>query len=414
MIPTTSTSGSTWTNGVYQESLTCWAWGDPGYCGPNPIVGPTNSINFSYGWTDIYQQQNISSLLPNSGTGLVVTGYNFGFMAKNGNGWDDGRTDLLFAYVQFNTPTGGTLFNHTHNLTSQFNWTQFNYSPNFTTPYRTAEIGSVRYGFVGADNNYWAGPYGPEIMNISFGLKYMPDPCITNPLSSPSCPGFSSALASRTTAPVTAESTAVTTTTATPTTAAAPTVISLLPPTSGTSSTASRSSMTTSRLESIARAVNDAVANTVQSTIQQSQDQARQAEQISQDTAAVSVAIGAPRMGATDSAAENPAAGMTRPGDPSVAARGLTTPPQQDIPVESKPQPRNVQPPAELAGGISVTAFQAAVDITAYTNLALRDATFYAPREIYRGQQTVDNRQALRGLGSDQRHQDMVDQQYRR
>ena len=83
-------------------------------------------------------------------------------------------------------------------------------------------------------------------------------------------------------------------------------------------------------------------------------------------------------------------------------------------PVESRPQPRSVQPPAELAGGPSVVAFQTSVDITSYTNLALRDSQFYAPREIYRGQQTVDNRQALRGLGTDRLHQDMVNQQWRR
>ena len=83
-------------------------------------------------------------------------------------------------------------------------------------------------------------------------------------------------------------------------------------------------------------------------------------------------------------------------------------------PVEGRLQPRSVQPPAELAGGPSVVAFQTGVDITAYTNVVMRDAAFYAPREIYRGQQTVDNRQALRGLGTDRLHQDMIDQQWRR
>lgn len=97
-----------------------------------------------------------------------------------------------------------------------------------------------------------------------------------------------------------------------------------------------------------------------------------------------------------------------------MAARGFTPViPQEPMP-EPKAQPRSTQPPAELAGGISVAQFQAAVDLTAYTSLVMRDAAFYAPREIYRGQQTVDNRQALRGLGTDRLHQEMVDQQYRR
>jgi hypothetical protein len=47
-------------------------------------------------------------------------------------------------------------------------------------------------GFVGRDNNFWAGTYGPEIYNVNFSLKYSvkPDPCIADPLSSPTCPGY--------------------------------------------------------------------------------------------------------------------------------------------------------------------------------------------------------------------------------
>ena len=48
------TNNSAWAGAVYQQSLTCWAWGDPGYCGPQPIVRPGGSINFSYGSSYIY------------------------------------------------------------------------------------------------------------------------------------------------------------------------------------------------------------------------------------------------------------------------------------------------------------------------------------------------------------------------
>jgi hypothetical protein len=50
----------------------------------------------------------------------------------------------------------------------------------------------------------------------------------------------------------------------------------------------------------------------------------------------------------------------------------------------------------------------------AYTNYMLRDVAFYAPKEIYRNQKTVDNTRALRQLSSDRLHQEMVEQQYRR
>lgn len=200
IVQTTPQGGPTpWVNGVYQNSLTCWGWGDPGYCGPNPIVRPGDSINFSYGSTYLYQQQAVSSLLP-SATGLQVTGYNFGFMAKNGNGWDDGRTDNLMALVRFWDTTGGRsatnlLYGDVYSLNYKFNWTSFDYSKTFTTPLAVSSIGQVQYGFIGSDNNGWAGPYGPEIYNVSFSLKYKVDPCASNVLSSPSCPGYLDALA---------------------------------------------------------------------------------------------------------------------------------------------------------------------------------------------------------------------------
>ncbi len=192
---------SSWVNGVYQDNLTCWSWGDPGYCGPNAIVRPGNNINFSYGLTDLYQVQAISNVLPNSGTGLVVNGYNFSFTAKNGNGWDGGRLDTLSAYVNLYDLSGNIAYNKNYNLNYIFNWTNFNFSETFTTPLATSNLSNVRYGFVGGDNNFWAGPYGPEIYNISFSLKYSVDPCSVNVLSSPSCPGYLQAINSYSSTP---------------------------------------------------------------------------------------------------------------------------------------------------------------------------------------------------------------------
>ena len=200
IVQNTSQGGPTpWVNGVYQDNLTCWGWGDPGYCGPNAIVRPGGNINFSYGSTYLYQQQHISTLLP-SATGLQVTGYNFGFTAKNGNGWDDGRTDSLTALVRFWDNTGGRgstnlLYGDVYSLNYKFNWTTFDYSKTFTTPLAVPSIGQVQYGFIGSDNNGWAGPYGPELYNVSFSLKYKVDPCASNVLSSPTCPGYLEALA---------------------------------------------------------------------------------------------------------------------------------------------------------------------------------------------------------------------------
>ena len=188
--PTTTTSGSTWTNGVYQSSLTCWQGGDPGYCGPNAIVRPGNEINFSYGTTDLYQQVAIAQALPNSGTGLVVRGWNFGYTAKVGNGWDNGAYDYLQSYVQFRD-AGGTIKESWSSIhTTTHDWTTYNYSGTFTERYTTQNLTTARFGFIGRDNNYWAGPYGPEVNNVSFSLQYAPDPCVNSQLSSPQCPRF--------------------------------------------------------------------------------------------------------------------------------------------------------------------------------------------------------------------------------
>ena len=187
---------SPWVNGVYQPYLQCMYGGQPGNCGPNPSVTPLYSngyMVFSYGYTDLYQAQSIASVLPT--TGLRVNGYNFGFTAKNGSGWDDGRVDTLSAYVSFYGTDGKVKDYTNYDLNSKFDWTQFNYSKDFVSPYAAKDLSTVRYGFVGMDNNFWAGNYGPEIMNVNFSLKYSVDPCANNPLYSPSCPGYLDALA---------------------------------------------------------------------------------------------------------------------------------------------------------------------------------------------------------------------------
>ena len=191
---------STWQNaGTIGDPLTCWAQGDPGYCGPLPRVAAwgtgSNIINFSYGLTDLNQIVNIKNALPNSGTGLQVNGFNFGFSAKNGNGWDNGQPDQLSAYVNiYNNKNSAVLESYNYNLNGKYNWTQFYYSETFKSPYGVPSLGNAQYGFVGQDNNFWVGPYGPEITAVSFSLKYSVDPCATNPLYSPSCKGYMDAL----------------------------------------------------------------------------------------------------------------------------------------------------------------------------------------------------------------------------
>ena len=205
----TSTT-STWQNaGSIGQPLTCWQGGDPGYCGPLPRVAAwgtgSNIINFSYGLTNLNQTVNINTALTSAGTGLQVNGFNFSFQAKNGNGWDNGMQDYLTAYVNiYNNTNSKVLEAYNYDLNRRYNWTQFSYSETFKTPYASTNVGNAVYGFIGKDNNFWVGPYGPEITAVNFSLKYSVDPCTTNALSSPSCPGYLAALAKLAPTPVAA------------------------------------------------------------------------------------------------------------------------------------------------------------------------------------------------------------------
>jgi hypothetical protein len=73
---------------------------------------------------------------------------------------------------------------------------------------------------------------------------------------------------------------------------------------------------------------------------------------------------------------------------------------------------RNVQN-NEVAGNIDINSIAVIpVGFSAYT-IALADASFYQPKEIYRNQRTIDNRRALQNLRSDQLHEQMINQQWR-
>jgi len=182
---------STWNNGVYVNQL-CFGAGQPGNCGPNPSIREGNYINFSYGTADLNQVININRALAAGGTGVQLSGFNFGFMAKNGNGWDDARQDYLAAYVKLYNSGGGlaATYDYSAQTDRKYNWTNFNFSETFASPLAASNYSNAQVGFVGRDNNFWAGNYGPEIFNVSFSLKYRVDPCALNPAYSATCPKF--------------------------------------------------------------------------------------------------------------------------------------------------------------------------------------------------------------------------------
>jgi tryptophan 2,3-dioxygenase len=81
---------------------------------------------------------------------------------------------------------------------------------------------------------------------------------------------------------------------------------------------------------------------------------------------------------------------------------------------QSETVKKNVQP-NELAGGVDIAAMATQPKgFDVYATTILKDGAFYAPKDIYGNQKTVDNARALRSLSSDRLHQEMIDLQYRR
>ena len=73
---------------------------------------------------------------------------------------------------------------------------------------------------------------------------------------------------------------------------------------------------------------------------------------------------------------------------------------------------KNVQP-NELAGRVDIASMATQPQGYQAYAVAMPDASFYAPREIYRNQANVDNVRLLRGLASDRLHQELVNLQYK-
>ena len=535
VIPTTTGSGSTWTGAVYQDQLTCWGQpGDTGYCGPQAIVRPGGNLNFSYGSTYVYQQQHINTILP-AATGLQVNGYNFGFMAKNGNGWDDGRTDSLTALVRFWDNTGNKgannlLYGTSYNLNYKFNWTNFNYSENFQSPLTATNVGLVQYGFIGRDNNGWAGPYGPELYGVNFSVKYSVDPCASNPLYSPTCKGYLDALnklmpAAPTTVasieysvppdsppppppPPPGESAgpqpqqgpppppgappppgqAPQQQQATQQTAAASTQASAQEKSNGAPANLSfalnliaknseREKATAQQVvanaETQAQAAGDkaqqtatatasaAVAQSTSSTetsfsgngIQASGSSSRSSVSLVtiQQQASFSTALSTQNFTAVTNTQQISALQLVAPTaieniqstqNYSIFSTqeyrqqeqeqvtqtvnfltDLNNPLRQILDAQQFQQVQQDQPeqarnrdttPNELAVGVNLAQMATQPQgYASYLNIALRDANFYEPKEVYKNQVNVDNIRVLRGLGSDQKHQDLVNLQYK-
>jgi hypothetical protein len=85
---------------------------------------------------------------------------------------------------------------------------------------------------------------------------------------------------------------------------------------------------------------------------------------------------------------------------------------QGNVEQQSSGVNRNVLP-NELAGSIDLASMALQPKGFEAYSVVLKDTAFYEPKEVYRGQTIIDNVRALRQMGSDRLHKEMVDSQYK-
>lgn len=149
----------------------------------------TNTIRFSYLPSTVAQTIAINQAL--SGTGIAVTGFNWYYLWMNG-GYSSGTltgsismTDSSNSVVEMQT--------FSHPVQPADTWNVESGTRTFNNPYAQSSLGSITMSFSGQDDRFWMGLYGPRVRDPSLTLNYKVDVCVTNPLSSPDCPGYAAA-----------------------------------------------------------------------------------------------------------------------------------------------------------------------------------------------------------------------------
>ena len=154
----------------------------------------TNTLIFGY--TTATATQTITAeafaiqhALNLSNSGIRINGYNYSWYINNSG---DQRGTLS---GQVNFLRGGTsLRTDTYNYDAPTNGFELKTgTQTFATQESMLAGDSMTLSFTGKDNRFWAGYYGPQVRNPSITLNYTNDPCMANPLSSPSCSGYAAA-----------------------------------------------------------------------------------------------------------------------------------------------------------------------------------------------------------------------------
>ena len=159
----------------------------------------TNTLIFGYSTATATQRITaeafaIQHALDLSNSGIKINGYNYSWYINNSgdqSGTLTGQVNFLRGTsilrtdnYNYNTPTNGfELRTGTQTFANQESMLAGD---------------SMTLSFTGKDSRFWAGYYGPQVREPSLTLNYTTDPCMGNPLYSPSCPNYNQVLTSQT------------------------------------------------------------------------------------------------------------------------------------------------------------------------------------------------------------------------
>jgi hypothetical protein len=180
---------------VRQPSLTLNYTTDP--CAANPLYSPScpnynkvltsqNLLGNEYG----IQSYAINQALALSGSGVQINGFKYGYDLYVGGDWCyfgfiicfDWRQSSMAVDVNVTSAAGTNLYTATHDHTQQNTFGSYSYSYVFPTKQPLTSMGnfslSSRQFGTGALYSSWS------------NWQYTPDPCVVDPLSSATCPGY--------------------------------------------------------------------------------------------------------------------------------------------------------------------------------------------------------------------------------
>lgn len=152
----------------------------------NPALG---QFMFGYQQGTIGYAVALNTVL--SGTGIQLSGIQYGMQYWN----QDYSRGSLSTTITLKGNGNNNLESYTHNLPQTTEgWTNFDQIKTFSSPYLLSNVSYATATITGQDDRFWAGYYGPQFRNPYMRFTYTVDQCAANPLSSPDCPGYASAL----------------------------------------------------------------------------------------------------------------------------------------------------------------------------------------------------------------------------